>query len=289
MSAPRHAALDASLSELSLCSPDPTALADFYARALGYRFACDARGLLGVAVGRRLRIVHGPARTLDYAAYALAGAAEANGLRARLRAANIQMREGRWPGFTGDAISFSDPDGNAFVMGVAEPASPEVATAASGGSAAARPARLQHVVFATTDIDRLLAFHLEVTGFALSDRVSDDAGMLRTAFLRCSHEHHSLAIFQAAAARLDHHCLEAGDWNLIRDWGDHFAGQHIPLKWGPGRHGPGNNLFMFVHDLDGNWVELSAELEQVTPERQVGDWPHEERTLNSWGIGMLRS
>ncbi|WP_375392801.1 VOC family protein, partial [uncultured Sphingomonas sp.] len=107
--------------------------------------------------------------------------------------------------------------------------------------------------------------------------------------LRCSHEHHSLAMFQTAEARLDHHCLEAGDWGLIRDWGDHFAGEHIPLKWGPGRHGPGNNLFMFIHDLDGNWIELSAELEQVAPDRAVGDWLHEERTLNSWGAGLLRS
>lgn len=280
----RHAALNASLRELSLCSPDPAALADYYARALGYRFADDGRGLLGIAAERRLRIVPGPARTLDYAGYALADAAEADALRARLRTAGAPLREEPWPGFAGDAIRFADPDGNGFVMGVAEPAPP-----APEGTTAARAARLQHVVFATTDIDRLLAFHLHVTGFALSDRVSDEHGVLRTAFLRCSHEHHSLAMFQTAEARLDHHCLEAGDWNLIRDWGDHFASERIPLKWGPGRHGPGNNLFMFIHDLDGNWVELSAELEQVAPDRAVGDWLHEERTLNSWGAGLLRS
>ena len=61
------------------------------------------------------------------------------------------------------------------------------------------------------------------------------------------------------------------------------------MKWGPGRHGPGNNLFLFVHDPDGNWVELSAELEVVAPDRPTGTWPHEERTLNSWGSAPLRS
>lgn len=288
MSVPRPALLDASLRELSLCSPDPSALAEYYTRALGYRFSDDGRGLLGVAVDRRLRIVHGVAGTLDYAGYALADVAEADALRARLRAAGVAFQEEPWPGFAGDAIRFGDPDGNTFVMGVAEPV-PALPEEVTEDATTARAARLQHVVVATADIDRLLAFHLHVTGFALSDRVSDEHGVLRTAFLRCSHDHHSLAMFQTAEARLDHHCLEAGDWNLIRDWGDHFAGERIALKWGPGRHGPGNNLFMFVHDLDGNWVELSAELEQVTPDRAVGDWPHEERTLNSWGSAPLRS
>jgi catechol-2,3-dioxygenase len=76
---------------------------------------------------------------------------------------------------------------------------------------------------------------------------------------------------------------------VIRDWADHFAQARIPIRWGPGRHGPGNNLFIFIHDPDGNWVELSAELEQVQPDRPVGEWPHEERTLNLWGQGLLRS
>ena len=68
-----------------------------------------------------------------------------------------------------------------------------------------------------------------------------------------------------------------------------LAARRIFVKWGPGRHGPGNNLFLFFHDPDGNWVELSAELERVSEERPIGNWPHEERTLNSWGQGLLRS
>ena len=285
MSGARHAALHASLRELSLRSPDPAKLADFYRRGLGYRFTRDEHGLLGDAADRRLRIVEGAARTLDYAGFALASADEADALRARLHDAGVPFRVQAWPGFGAAAIRFQDVDGNGFVFGAPE----DEADAPIDGETSRRPARLQHVVFATTDIERLLDFHLRVTGFALSDRVVDAEDGLRTAFLRCSGEHHSLAMFTASEHRLDHHCLEAGDWNLIRDWGDHFADERIPLQWGPGRHGPGNNLFMFVHDLDGNWVELSAELEQVLPDRPVGKWPHEERTLNSWGMGLLRS
>jgi hypothetical protein len=56
-----------------------------------------------------------------------------------------------------------------------------------------------------------------------------------------------------------------------------------------GRHGPGNNLFLFFHDPDDNWIELSAEIEFCAIDRPIGTWPHEERTLNSWGSGLLRS
>jgi hypothetical protein len=75
----------------------------------------------------------------------------------------------------------------------------------------------------------------------------------------------------------------------IRDWGDHFARLRIPVVWGPGHHGPGDNLFIFVADPDGNSVELSAELEIVPAGREARAWPHEERTLNLWGKAPLRS
>jgi catechol 2,3-dioxygenase len=58
--------------------------------------------------------------------------------------------------------------------------------------------------------------------------------------------------------------------------------------WGPGRHGPGNNLFIFIEDPDGNWIEVSAELE-IIHDRSLHEWPHEERTLNLWGTAIMRS
>ncbi len=65
--------------------------------------------------------------------------------------------------------------------------------------------------------------------------------------------------------------FEAGTWEWIKNWCDHFSEQNIQLIWGPGRHGPGNNLFAFIEDLDGN------------------KWPHEPKTLNLWGNAIMRS
>jgi hypothetical protein len=52
---------------------------------------------------------------------------------------------------------------------------------------------------------------------------------------------------------------------------------------------PVNNLFLFVNDPDGNWIEISAELETLAESRKPGRWLHEERTLNLRGHGKPRS
>lgn len=276
--------LRASLFELGVNSDNPARLAQFYGTALGYRFEEAAEGLLGTALERRLQIRPGRSRTLAYTAYRVEDAAGLAALERRLAQAKIAFERIDHDGFAFPAIALADPDGNRFVFGLAA-----ASHDAGEKSVAQRAARIQHVVFASTNIQRLLAFFLDVLGFGLTDSVIDDQGVLRAAFLRCNREHHSLAVFAASENRLDHHSYEAGDWNLIRDWADHFASHHIPLQWGPGRHGPGKNLFLFIHDPDGNWIEISAELEQVGPDRPAGTWPHEERTLNSWGVGPLRS
>lgn len=276
--------LQATLYELGLFTDDPGRLATFYGKAMGYSFHDQDGGLVGTARNRRLAIVHGSSNTLAYAGYAVPDEAEIAAIERRLIKAGHVSERIVHDGFADAVLSFCDPDGNRFLFGVAREYFP-----ISSDPSSQRAARLQHVVFASTDVERLLAFLTDIVGFTLSDRVVDEQGGLRTAFVRCSHEHHSLAVFAADRNRLDHHCYEAEEWNLIRDWADYLAKQRIPLKWGPGRHGPGNNLFVFIHDPDDNWVEISAELEKVQPDRPVGDWPHEEYTLNSWGTAFLRS
>jgi catechol 2,3-dioxygenase-like lactoylglutathione lyase family enzyme len=128
-----------------------------------------------------------------------------------------------------------------------------------------------------------------VLGYVLSDEVVSDDGEVTAAFFRSDEAHHSYAAFRAAARRYDHHALEVDCWNDIRDWADRFAQLKVPIWWGPGRHGPGNNLFFMVRDPDGNRIELSAELERMPREMAHRSWPHDERTLNLWGAGWMRS
>jgi catechol 2,3-dioxygenase len=273
--------LDATLDHLQLGSQDPRRLAEFHREVMGAEIAEIAPDLWRCeGPERRLLVGPGAARSLGFAGYRAASQAVLDQLAERLKSAGVARLDPISPWFKPGAVAFADPDGNRLEFGLSR---------ARAGAGEGLPARLQHLVLASTDAARMGRFYEAVLGFAPSDRVLDEAGDLRTVFLRSDHEHHSIGIFQAPENRLDHHCYEAGDWGLIRDWADHFAARRIPLSWGPGRHGPGNNLFIFINDCDGNWVEISAEIERVDPDREAGTWPHEERTLNSWGRAPLRS
>ena len=137
------------------------------------------------------------------------------------------------------------------------------------------------------DVKKIIDFYHKKLGFAISDRVINKNGVITTCFFRSNKEHHSLACFKSKNVGIDHHSYEVGKWKLIRDWCDYISKRRLKLFWGPGRHGPGNNLFVFFEDCDGNKIELSAELELIK-NRKFLDWPHDARTLNLWGKSYLR-
>ena len=220
----------------------------------------------------------GQAKGFDFAAFGCRDAEGLAELRERARSEGLNPADMASPLFT-DAFSVRDPDGNGVVFGLARDGTDE-------GQGVRGP--LQHVTLATFDVGAIENFYAGKLGFLVSDRVVNEQGGIATCFMRSNHEHHTLACFLSSRKGLDHHSYEAGEWDTIRDWADRFAARDIRLMWGPGRHGPGNNLFIFIEDPDGNWIEVSAELE-VIRDRPVKHWPHGERTLNLWGNAILRS
>lgn len=271
--------LRARLHHLQVRSAEPERLAGFYRDTLD--MALERQGDRWFCHGpdRRLVVTPGESRTLAAAGYAVESREVLEGLGERLTRADVPWRQDN-DGLFAEGVAFADPDGNRIAFGI-----PHLKAVSPTGAAA----RLQHVVVGSPQAARLAAFHAEVVGFRVSDRVLTEERELSTCFLRSDQEHHSFAVFRTERARLDHHCYELADWNALRDWADRLAAREIAIEWGPGRHGPGNNLFLFFHDPDGNWLELSAELEKVAADRVAGEWPHAERTLNLWGRGLLRS
>jgi catechol 2,3-dioxygenase len=276
------APLSARLCYLQIGSPDPARLAHFYARLFDASIERRGWGWLCRRKHQCLAFAEDEPGTLRSAGYAVSDAQVLRGLSARTIGHTLEASEVEAELFGATAVVVRDPDDHRMAYGL-----PVADTLAQ--ISRAPPARLQHLVLGSTDVDRMVEFYTKVIGLRESDEVLDDKGRLRASFMRTDQEHHSFAVFLTSSNRLDHHCHEVAEWNDMRDWGDRLAAHSIPIEWGPGRHGPGNNLFMFFHDPDGNWVELSAELEVVPASRPVGLWPHEERTLNRWGRGHLRS
>lgn len=269
----------ARLHHVAMGSPDPAALARFYADNLDFTATRDADGLVLRGADRRLIIAPGNARQLLYAGFDLGSAGRVASYRAALARDGVVASDFASPFLAPGAFAVADPDGNRMVFGVGLP----------DEAVPGRPARLQHVVVASTDAARIADFFAGKLGFRTTDLVRDSAGATGAAFLRTDEEHHSFAVFRAPAARLDHFSFEVGDWNAIRDWSDHFSRAEVPIFWGPGRHGPGNNLFIMANDPDGNAMEFSAEITLHPFPMPPGEWPHEPRTLNLWGAAIMRS
>jgi len=277
--------IQARLGWLHLQSPQPEAMASFYARAYGLQVERRGDVFVCQGAGRALHVSMGEPNRLHHALY---GFSDDAAWRAFL-ASGEQVLSPWLPDLSGipqGAWSCVDPDGNRMVF--APPGSLELSARVSS-HAALPPAVNQHFALRTTRIDEMLAFYSDQLGFHLSDRVLDGEGRLRACFLRTDSLHHSLALFGAPLTCFDHQSFESPTWASLKDWADHMSRERIEIVWGVGRHGPGNDVFFMVRDPDGNLAEISSEIEVCDASRPTGVWPHEERTLNLWGKAIMRS
>ncbi|HUZ66057.1 MAG TPA: VOC family protein [Beijerinckiaceae bacterium] len=265
------------LHHIQLESSDPARLADFYAQALD--MTCTKLGAHWLCEGpsRRILFAQGRDKSLGFGAFACRDAEALEEVRSQAQRHGVALSPSPSPLFQDEAFCVRDPDGNAIVMGVA---AQQVRPKGLRGP-------IQHLTLATRDPKAIERFYVEALGFMVSDRVLADDGVVNTTFMRSNHEHHTLACFRQERTGVDHHSYEAGDWAIMKDWCDRMGALRIPIIWGPGRHGPGDNIFIFIEDPDGNWIEVSAELE-VVHDRPVKHWRHEPRTLNSWGPAIMR-
>ncbi|WP_433786193.1 VOC family protein [Actinomycetospora sp. CA-101289] len=157
-----------------------------------------------------------------------------------------------------------------------------------------RPTKLGHVAAYTPELAGIQGFYQDLLGFRWSDTVGDFF-----VFLRCNADHHA-ANFMASTkySGMHHVAYEMRDPNHLISMLDHLARHSYRLHWGPGRHGPGHNLFTYHRDPDGNVVELFTQIDVVHDEAK-GYWEprpwHEQvpmgprtwevdmATVNQWG------
>lgn len=271
----------ARLHHLHVTSVDPERLAGFYKKLLDLKVLPSTDGRIVLAGPQRaVEISYANDAVPAYSGYAVDTHAALAALKTRLEGTGVQCAPMTSVLYEPGAFSIADPQARRVAFGVSK---------RFGTSFGGAPARLQHTVYQTTELERVVRFYVEKVGFAISDEVVDDDGKPMVVFMRSDDEHHTLAFFRGGNNEWDHHCYETREWNDIRDWGDRFAAAEVPIFFGPGRHGPGNNLFFMVTDPDGNRLEFSAELEHVEAGAAPGVWPHGERTLNSWGRAWVRT
>ena len=256
-------------------------LANFYKNIMRMRYVVQKnKDIICMGPSRKLIIRDGKKNKFSFAGFSCKNKNNLNYFKAFVIKNGVKILDFQNPYLKKESFSISDPDGNIISFGMNLPEKVKLFDNLKGP--------LQHLTFSSLDVESFQEFYSKKLGFKITDNVVHKDGKLATSFITSNHEHHTLACFKSKKNGIDHHSYEVGDWNYIKDWCDHFSNHDIELAWGPGRHGPGNNLFVFIEDPDKNWIELSAEIE-IIHNREKRVWPQVEKTLNLWGKAIMRS
>jgi catechol-2,3-dioxygenase len=269
----------ADLGHVALRVPDVDASVRYAQDVLGLRLAQRTDGVAQLTCDRgreRVRYVAGDRAELDHVGLLAQSRSALEALAQRLDQAGIPTQSRPLGPAASEALCFDGPDGHAFAV-YADPVQDQPAWYPTAGL---RPTRLGHVTLSAPDIAPTEQFLVDVLGFRVSDRIVPGIG----SWLRCSSEHHVLAILRGPVAGLHHYAFDVADLSGLGRLGDLLAAHERALIFGPGRHGPGNNLFTYHLDPAGICVEVCAEMEKVFDEaRPTGAWPATPLTENLWG------
>jgi catechol 2,3-dioxygenase-like lactoylglutathione lyase family enzyme len=177
-------------------------------------------------------------------------------------------------------FGFKDPEGRniAIVYGVKDHA--------DAADRPDRPRKLSHVNINAGDSDATLACYRDALGFTLTDTTR------RLRFLSCNSDHHSMVLGFTGGPTLNHIAFEMPDLESVMRGAGRMRDDGRPIEWGPGRHGPGNNVFCYFLGPEDMPVELTAEMQQIgashrtkTPEQ----WRWPPGRLDHWGISAAPS
>jgi catechol 2,3-dioxygenase-like lactoylglutathione lyase family enzyme len=154
---------------------------------------------------------------------------------------------------------------------------------------AIRPRRLGHVNVLTPDPAAVVETMVEGFGLRLSEQIGE-----AFYFLRIGSEHHNLGVRTGPVGGAHHVALEVHGWDSYRVLCDRLAGLGWTVEYGPGRHGPGHNLFVYVRDpSSGLRFELFSDMVHIEDEAtyEPPRWRLDERhrTVNVWGPGPPES
>lgn len=145
------------------------------------------------------------------------------------------------------------------------------------------PTSFNHIGISTTDIVGLTEFLGEHLGLLTSDQVLKPDGSLGSSFMRISSNHHDVSIFSLGRDALHHVAFLVADVGELVVHADRLARLGYRPDTGIGRHGPGNNIFLYARDCEENRVELSTQLAIVTdPGAPIRVWPADSSRFNLW-------
>ena len=275
---------------------DPAALAAYYGE-MGL-VGDAASGYTGSDGGAAVVLDEAPVRRLVSVDLGCADEGDLEDVRRRLEAGGASPTSG------GDSVSAVDPASRVvFTVRVAEPeirgalsalvppnapgAIVRVNTRAPAVFDGPRPPRrLGHLVIGTPDLAATRDFLVGGIGC----RVSDEFGGI-IAFLRCSTDHHNIALVGSLVPLLQHYSWECDDIDHV----GHAATALYRVDpnrhaWGIGRHFAGSNFYWYLRDPAGSFVEFYSDMDRIDDDQAWdtrGRTPFDlEHVANAWGPNL---
>jgi catechol 2,3-dioxygenase len=181
----------------------------------------------------------------------------------------------------GYGFGCKDPDGRnlGFVTGVADHADAQ--------DKADHPRKIAHVNLNARDFDATLRFFTETLGFR---QIDENAPLW---FLRCdSSDHSSIVLAKTNQPTLNHVAFEMPDFDSVMSGIGRMKDNGYPVEWGPGRHGPGNNVFAYFCGPDEVPIEYASDVLQIDDSyapRGSDYWKFPPGRSDHWGITQPRS
>lgn len=159
-------------------------------------------------------------------------------------------------------MTFTPADGGGFGFSVKAPEGQLLTIVTEGSERAperldAAPSKLSHIVFNSANIDKMTAFFIDVLGFKLSDET------VPMKFIRCSKDHHSVALAKGDGPSINHIAFEMPDLDALMSGCGRLRREGYNIEWGVGRHGPGNNIFSYFIEPNGFVVEYTTGMQQI--------------------------
>lgn len=144
-----------------------------------------------------------------------------------------------------------------------------------------KPIQITHAVLNAVDVTASERFAVEVLGFKVSDRTKV------MTFVRCNRKHHCIAYARSDISSLNHIAFEMPDIEAVMRGIGRMCDAGYRAVWGPGRHGPGNNVFGYFIAPFGGVIEYTADIVEVDDDYKVGgpeDWKWAPGRIDHWGI-----
>ncbi len=270
------------LAHVAFTTPDPAAQAEFYVECAGLDAAArDGRGNVYLRTNSDhhcLALFPGDRPAVHHVAFEVGGREELATAAAALDRAGIPRADPWGEAGQGAAVAYRDMEGHVIEL-VAE-----VEQVPEGLPPRPRPRKVGHVGIRVGDIHGLCDFYTRHFGFRVSDWIGE-----QFVFLRCNPDHHSLVLVRHGSdtARVHHVAYDVASVEDFVRQADRLHACGRSLIWGPGRHAPSGNVFMYFRDRDRNIIEWMTAIAQIWEDDKhvprVFD-PKIPQTFNLWGI-----